>query len=49
MKLAIAICDDDKIALDEETNLIAKILSEKNIKGTVKRFSAPENLLASPV
>ena len=49
MKLAIAICDDDKVALDEETNLIAKILSEKNIKGTVKRFSAPENLLASPV
>lgn len=49
MKLAIAICDDDKVALDEETNLIAKILSEKNIKGTVKRFNSPENLLASPV
>ena len=29
MKLAIAICDDDNIALNEETNLIAKILSEK--------------------
>ncbi len=49
MKLAIAICDDDNVALAEETNLIAKILSEKNIKGTVKRFNAPENLLASPV
>ena len=32
MKLAIAICDDDKVALDEETNLIAKILSEKKHK-----------------
>lgn len=48
MKINIAVCDDNRIVLDDETQLIVKVLSEKNIENTVTKFDTPEKLLKSP-
>ena len=47
MTLCIALCDDDKIALNNELRLIKDVLNEKKIKHSIDIFSSPQKLLQS--
>lgn len=47
MKLTVAVCDDNNIELNNEAKLISKILNEKGITNTVKKYDTPEKLLSS--
>lgn len=47
MRLRIAVCDDNKVVLEDEAKLIAKVLNKKNINNIVKCFENPESLLSS--
>lgn len=43
MTLCIALCDDDKIALNNELRLIKDVLNEKKIKHSIDIFSSPQS------
>ena len=45
--LRIAVCDDEKIYADMMSQYILKILAEKGIESTVKKFNNPKELLLS--
>ncbi len=47
MKLHIAVCDDEKAALEYETDLISKILYEKNANIELNTYNSPSDLLNS--
>lgn len=47
MTLCIALCDDDKIALNNELRLIKDVLNEKKIKHSIDIFISPQKLLQS--
>lgn len=47
MKLTVAVCDDNNIELNNEAKFISKILNEKGITNTVKKYDTPEKLLSS--
>ena len=47
MSLNIAICDDDMFALDSEAALVSEVLSEKQIRYSIDKFSTPQELLQS--
>lgn len=47
MELNIAICDDDKIALNNELMLIKNVLNEKKIQYKIDTFCSPQELLQS--
>lgn len=47
MMLHIAVCDDEKAALEYETDLVSKILYEKNVNIELNTYNSPLNLLNS--
>ncbi len=47
MTLHIAVCDDEKAALEYETDLVSKILYEKNVNIELNTYNSPLNLLNS--
>lgn len=47
MLLHIALCDDDKIALNSELQLIKDVLDEKRIEYAIDVFNSPQELLQS--
>lgn len=47
MTLYIALCDDDKIALNNELGLIKGVLEEKRIEHVINVFNSPQELLKS--
>ena len=47
MALCIALCDDDKITLDNELAIIKDVLNEKKIEHVIDIFSSPQELLRS--
>ncbi len=47
MKLNIAVCDDNGIALNDEYNLICSVLDENNIEYSAEKFNNPMTLLQS--
>lgn len=49
MIVNVAVCDDDKEMLGEETELIRKVLEEKNIEYQLSVFDNPKALLTSEI
>lgn len=49
MKLTIAICDDNKIALDSEAKVISDSLSKQKITYSIDKFNNAEALLNSSI
>lgn len=47
MELNIAICDDNEIALNDESRLIRSVLTELNIEYNMDEYTSPINLLQS--
>lgn len=47
MQLNIAVCDDDKFALNNEFKLISEVLKEKQIEYNIDVFDTPQKLLQS--
>lgn len=47
MMIHIALCDDDKIALNNELRLVKEVLEEKRIKHAIDVFNSPQELLQS--
>ena len=47
MTLHIALCDDDKYALNNEVTLINDVLNEKGIEHSIDTFNSPQELLRS--
>ena len=45
MKLNIAICDDNKLVLDNEKTLIEETLKEMRIPYKMDKYQNPENLI----
>lgn len=45
MKLNIAICDDNKLVLDNEKTLIEETLKEMGIPYKMDKYQNPENLI----
>lgn len=49
MKFAIAICDDENTALEEEKMIITSVLEEKNISYTIDLFDNAPDMLSSGI
>lgn len=49
MKLRIAICDDEKDILIQESRLIQQLLDEKNVSCKIDTYTSTEELLLSKV
>ena len=47
VKLRIAVCDDNEIALEQESALADKILTEEKIEHEVDKYSVSNELLLS--
>ena len=47
MTLYIALCDDDKITLNNEVAIIKDVLDEKNIEYVIDTYGSPQELLRS--
>lgn len=45
MKIRIAVCDDDKIFLDDECNMIHSVLEEQGVEHSIDKFTDSAELL----